>query len=305
MVQYKDSLFRTWFNTEEGALELYNALHGTEYDETTEIIINTLTETLWSARKNDISFLLDRKLVLMGEHQSTINPNMPFRFIDPLNRLFEQQVADKRTIYQKRLIKLPRPEFVVIYNGVDYYPERGIIRLSDAFERVAGFEEVNIELSVKVYNINSGYNEGIKDKSERLKGYSFFVDEVRRLEAEERKRGTPPRERTLRAIRKAIEASVDKNLMKAFWEKATQEDIEMLCTEWDQALALEVCKEESFEEGLQKGLQKGIQKGLQKGLQKGIQKGLQETAKKMKDGGLSAVQIAAFTGLSFDDIKKL
>jgi hypothetical protein len=261
MAQYKDSLFRTWFNTEEGALELYNALHDTRYDETAEVIINTLTETLWTGRKNDVSFLFKRKQVVLAEHQSTINWNMPFRFIDPVRRLFEQSISDKRAVYQKRLIRLPRPEFIVIYNGLDAYPECGIIRLSDAFESGEGFCEASMELAVKVYNVNEGYNEAVKGRSERLKGYSFFVGRVRLHEADGRVRGMGRKAAMGRAIRRAVADSMDAGYMKAFWERITEEDIAMLWDEWDINLALEVCKEESFEEGLQTGLERGVQTG--------------------------------------------
>jgi len=81
---YKDSMFRSLFGNKKSALELYNALHGTDYSERdTEIIINTLSEAVFSPQKNDLSFIINGKLVVMVEHQSTINENMPFRFLPP------------------------------------------------------------------------------------------------------------------------------------------------------------------------------------------------------------------------------
>jgi hypothetical protein len=50
-LHYKDSLFRTLFNTEKAALEVYNAVHHTHYDAHTQVIINTLTDTLWTGWK--------------------------------------------------------------------------------------------------------------------------------------------------------------------------------------------------------------------------------------------------------------
>ena len=59
---YKDTMFRSLFNNKKSLLELYNALHGTNHREgDTEIIINTLNETLVSRRKNDISFIFKRR----------------------------------------------------------------------------------------------------------------------------------------------------------------------------------------------------------------------------------------------------
>ena len=63
---YKDTMFRSLFNNGKSLLELYNALHGTNLSERdTEIVINTLDETLVSRHKNDISFLLNGRLVVM------------------------------------------------------------------------------------------------------------------------------------------------------------------------------------------------------------------------------------------------
>jgi hypothetical protein len=137
--QYKDSLFRSIFNNEKALLRLYNALSGAHYDDNTQITINTLSETLWTGQKNDVSFILDGKLVLLVEHQSTINANMPFRFLQPMARLFDNGILDRNAVYHKRLIKLPRPEFVVLYNGTDFLPEQSEMRLSDAFESIERF----------------------------------------------------------------------------------------------------------------------------------------------------------------------
>jgi hypothetical protein len=48
---YKDSLFRSLFADNEALRELYNTLTGTHYDETAEIVINTLSETLFTMQK--------------------------------------------------------------------------------------------------------------------------------------------------------------------------------------------------------------------------------------------------------------
>jgi hypothetical protein len=45
--KYKNSLCHPRFNAETAPSNLYNALSGANYDENTEIIINTLPETLF------------------------------------------------------------------------------------------------------------------------------------------------------------------------------------------------------------------------------------------------------------------
>jgi hypothetical protein len=39
---------------------------------------------------NDISFEIGGKLVVLIEHQSTINPNMPFRLLMYISRVYEK-----------------------------------------------------------------------------------------------------------------------------------------------------------------------------------------------------------------------
>jgi len=131
---------------------LYNALHGTDYSERdTQITINTLSESHFTPHKNDLSFIINGKLVIMIEHQSSINENMPFRFLQPIARIFENNISDKKAIYRKALIKLPRPEFIVLYNGTAPFPDKETLRLSDAYEQVEGFDKINLELEVTVY----------------------------------------------------------------------------------------------------------------------------------------------------------
>jgi predicted transposase YdaD len=283
--KYKDSLFRSIFNNEKAALELYNAMHNTHYDEHTEIVINTLHETLWTGQKNDVSFLINGKLVVLAEHQSTVNWNMPFRFLQPLARLFENSIPDKHAVYRQGRIKLPRPEFAVFYNGTDPFPEVSSMRLSDAFERVEGFEEARLELLVTVYNINERNNWAMMERSEHIRGYAFFVSRMRRYEAEERQRGTPAHEITLIALRKTIADCKDAKLLSSFWENLTMEDMRMMCTEWDWNTALAVRAEEAKEEGKQEGRL--------------------EVAKNLISLGLSIEQIAKAAELDIVKVKEL
>jgi len=265
---YKDSLFCTLFGNEKAALALYNALHGTDYSEQdTAITINTLGESLRQSQKNDLSFLINGRLVILVEHQSTINENMPFRFLQSIARIFENGIPDKKSIYRKALIKLPRPEFIVLYNGTAPFPDRKVLRLSDAYEQVEGFDKIYLELIVTVYNINEGRNADVASLCEELKGYAFFVYRVRYHEAEEQKKGdVPKKDITLIAIKKAIQDCKDKGLLADFWDTLTMEDINMLANDWNMTTALEVEREEGYEKGLERGLEKAAQNALAEGV---------------------------------------
>ena len=265
---YKDSLFRSLFGNEKAALALYNALHGTNYNEQdTDIKINTLDDSLFTPQKNDLSFLVNGKLVVLIEHQSSINENMPFRFLHPILRLLEDSIDDKKAVYRKTLVKLPRPQFIVLYNGTEAFPEEMTLRLSDAFQKVADVEEIYLEVVVKVYNINEGRNSEKSSRCEELKGYAYFVDRVRYHEGAERKRETAMGKAgiTRLAIRKAIEDCRGKGLLVEYWNNLTMEELKMLGREWDMNTALEVEREESYEKGREKGREEIAQNMLRKG----------------------------------------
>ena len=77
---YKDTVFRDLFGSpvrKENALELYNALAGTDCADPNELELNTLDDVIYLNYKNDVSFMVGDELVLV-EHQSTPKPNMPF-----------------------------------------------------------------------------------------------------------------------------------------------------------------------------------------------------------------------------------
>jgi len=261
---YKDSLFRSIFGNEKSALGLYNAVHRTSLDpRDTEVVINTLSETLWAPGKNDLSFLVNKSLVVIAEHQSTVNENMPYRMLQYVCRLFENGVTDKKAVYRRALVRHARPRFILFFNGAAPFPDRKKMRLSDSFEAVAGFEGVALELEVDVYNINEGRNRGILEACAELKGYAFLVSRVRLLEKELAAgcEGLSRKETTQKAIRQAIRECKAAGLLWEFLENMSQEEINMLATDWNMETALEVSREEGFERGWEKGRGEGREEG--------------------------------------------
>ena len=68
--KYKDSLFRIAFREKEKLLELYNAIHGSDYKDSSELTVYTMEDVVFMGIKNDISFLVGEMLNLY-EQQST------------------------------------------------------------------------------------------------------------------------------------------------------------------------------------------------------------------------------------------
>ncbi|MDR2210009.1 MAG: Rpn family recombination-promoting nuclease/putative transposase [Spirochaetaceae bacterium] len=261
---YKDSVFSLLFSEPETLRELYSALEGVPLDKEIPITINTLSDVLYMERYNDISFTIGNKLVILIEHQSSVNPNMPLRILLYIARIYEK-IIERKSLYRETLLKIPRPEFFVLYNGPKPYPDQSTLRLSDAFENTEDIKAAGLppelELTVKVYNINKGHNEGLVKKCAALSGYSTFIDKIREH------RQTMPLEA---AMKTAIEYCIEHNVLSKFLVERSSEVINMLLTEWNWDDAKEVWQEEASAAALAKGIAEGRAKGIAEGRAKGI-----------------------------------
>jgi len=253
-IKYKDSVFSLLFSDPDLLRELYCALEGVSLPADIPVTINTLQDALFKDRINDISFAIGGKLVILIEHQSTINPNIAFRLLQYIARIYEKIVGDKN-IYASRLVRIPRPEFFVLYNGVAPYPDERMLKLSDAFESGLPPDIIKkpaaLELEVRVININRGRNKEIAEKCRTLGEYSAFIEKVREFEKE-----TGSLEE---AVKKAAIHCRDRDILKEFLEKNATEVLNMLMTEWnwDDALAYR------YEEGLVEGREEGREESLE------------------------------------------
>jgi hypothetical protein len=240
---HKDSVFTFLFGNPDTLRELYSAIEGVTFPPDTPININTLSDVLFRKQRNDISFLIDNRLIILIEHQSTINENVPLRFLMYIGRLYEE-ITDLKRRFQKRLVKIPRPEFIVLYNGTDEYPDYKELRLSDAFTDIDMTKiDLPLELVVQIYNINKGHNQDILSKSNTLGGYSIFIDKIREFEKEKKS--------LEKAFTCAINYCIDNNILRDFLRKHGSEVINMLTAEYDPEVEKAVVREETREEARQ------------------------------------------------------
>jgi len=285
--EYKNSVFTALFGEKENLLELYNAIENTNYGKDTEIIITTLKNALFMEQQNDISFVINGKIVVLIEHQSTINQNMPLRGLVYVSRVYEQ-IFGGRNLYREKAVAIPKPEIIVLYNGVDYMPEQQILKLSDMFLDFGKEEIPNLECVVKVLNINKGHNEELANRSKLLKGYETFIYLVREY-AKTMDRSS--------AIIQAIDDCIRGDMLKGFLERNASEVCNMLFGKWDWNVAKEVWQEEAREDGIAIGMEKGVAIGREEGVLR--------TARQMKAKGLNVALIAEVTGLLEEEIEGL
>jgi len=230
---HKDSVFTKLFSDEKALLELYNAIENTRYGKDTKIRITTLDDALYMERKNDISFVIDGKIVVLIEHQSSINENMPLRMLFYISRLYEKITNEREeNLYGKSMITIPKPEFIVLYNGEDEAPDEQILRLSDMFAKYGKKSPTELELTVKVLNINKGHNIEIAARSLILSDYGTFIDVVREYRKNAIDLST--------AMKLAVKECIRRNVLENFLKANVSEVINMLFGEWNLDKALEV-----------------------------------------------------------------
>ena len=282
--KYKDSVFVDLFSEDEKAkenfLSLYNALHGTNLQLSCPVENIRLDNVMYMNIINDVSCLVDGKIIVLAEHQSTINENMPLRFLEYIARLYEKLQAPTDR-YLRKLSKIPTPEFYVFYNGKEDYPETTVLRLSDAF--IVKPEQMPLELEVKVFNINKNKTADVLSRCKTLDEYSLFVEEVRIQTQLDPENG----------FTNAVKICIEKGILKEYLQRKSREVINMLVAEYDYDTDIAVQREESLRIGIEQGFSDGA-----------YQTKL-ETAKAFKQLGFDIDKIAEGTGLSVEEIKAL
>ena len=283
--RYKDSVFVDLFSEDKYAknnfLALYNALHDTDYRSTGILKNIRLKQVMYMSFANDVSYLIDNKLIVLAEHQSTVNLNMPIRCLEYIARLYEQLYESKEKYSRKQLV-IPTPEFYVFYNGKEAYSGNSVLKLSDSF--VNKYKaEYTLELSVKVVNINYDKDNVIIKRCEPLKQYSQFVDAVRHHIAIDREHG----------FETAIKECIQNDILREYLQRKSKEVLNMLIGEYDYDTDIAVQREESFDMGLAEGEARGSRQTAF------------ETARLMLQRDYPESEICLMTGLTKEEVEGL
>ena len=220
-----------------------SSCHGTEYRDAEALQVVTIKNAVYVTMKNDLAFVLMGTLN-MYEHQSTYSSNMPVRFLIYLAEEY-QNIVEKaeNSLYGTKLITLPTPQCVVFYNGEKEMPEEKVLRLSDAFENRE--KEADVELKVRMLNINRGHNEALMKNCGTLKEYAAFVDISRQYISE--------REDRNEALNMAVDHCIEEGILSSFLRKNRAEVLGMLLEEFDAEKYERTLREEGREEGREIG----------------------------------------------------
>lgn len=237
---YKDRVFKFIFGNPENkewTLSLYNAVNGSNYRNPDDIQFNTIEDAVYMSMKNDVSFIILDEMNLW-EHQSSFNPNMPMRFLTYGTQLYEKFTATSGYYkFSRKLQRLPKPHCICFYNGTEEQPEQQVLKLSDAFGG-----EGDIEVKVKMLNVNYGKNRALMETCQPLREYAWLVDRVRE------------HQRVMQNLEAAVDASIDEMpdsfVIRTLIEAHRAGVKKMFLTEYDEEKMKEQERKEAFADGV-------------------------------------------------------
>jgi predicted transposase YdaD len=288
---YKDRIFRMVFREKKALLALYNAMNETDYENEDDLKVTTLESALYLEMKNDVSFGLYDELLLY-EHQSTKNPNLPLRNLFYVSDVYSELTKDL-FLYGSVPVQIPEPKFVVFYNGLENMQEREVLKLSSLYAKKA--EHISLELETLVLNVNVGYNKILMERCRQLSDYAQFVSEVRKRLSKK----IPLSE----AVNEAVEDCIQRGILAEFLSKNRAEVIKVSIYEYDEEKVKRMFKEECMKLGMEQGKQLGIEQGKQIGIEQGIEQA--RVIFRLYISGKSEEDIARETGETIEMIHKV
>lgn len=249
--KHKDRLFRLIFGEDpDKLLQLYNALNGTNYTDSSEIEITTLEDAIYLHMKNDVSILIDSYIAAF-EQQSTYNPNMPLRGFLYFSELYAAYIElHDCKIHSKSLVKIPSPQYTILYTGEPRNAPVETLRLSDAFEHP--IPPGAFEWTATMYNLNHEQNRALVEGCKPLWEYMMFLNRIK----ENQQAGLPLKE----AVNNAILSCIEDNILADFLIKQRSEVMHSVLTEFDEKKYERGIREEGREEGRLEGLEEGEQR---------------------------------------------
>ena len=185
------------------------------------------------------------------------------------------------------------PEFYVFYNGKEPYSREITLKLSDAFiEPVA---QPNLELIVKVVNINRHNEHPLLALCNPINEYSIFIQTVRKWKAIDPEQG----------FQKAVEECIAHNILREYLERKTKEVINMLLAEYNYEEDIAVQRAEEREIAFAEGIKQGIEQGRTEGIEQGFHKKAIESARILKQLHCDTAMIIQVTGLTKEEIEAI
>ena len=265
----KNSVFFDLFQNKSYLLKLYKTLHpedttATEDSLTDVTITNVLTDNLY----NDLGFIVNNKLMILVEAQSTWTVNILVRILLYLAQSYHEYFQrTSQDYYKSKKVKMPKPELYVIFTGnKGRKPDK--VSLPKEF-----FEGADIDIEVKAKIIYES------DTDDIINQYIIFCKVFNEQ--------TKQHGMTQKAVTETIRICKDRNVLKEYLLEREKEVVTIMMSLFDdEQIMKSFIRSERYE---------------------AAQENAKETAKKLiKKGKMTLDEIADCVPLlSLDELKEI
>ena len=270
--KYKDALFRYLCNNEYEASKLYKAITG-KYISPDEIELENLDSLVITDWYNDVSFKTkNNSVIILCEQQSSKCNNMTLRclvyYTNLIRKLYEEnEDGFKDKIYRSTILKVPKPEFYVLYIGKETIESEELFtEHNTGYENVTGFTD-DMFLQIRVKNIDIHYDklsEVQRRESSTLAGYSYLIQQFGVHEKELKSSIDDENKRKNKAMLLAIE---DCRTIGYLLEYLDREEFKvMLEKEYTMADYIESLKEDIRQQALEEGRKQERERAKEEGI---------------------------------------
>ena len=212
----KNSVFLDLFQNKSYLLKLYKTLHpedttATEDSLTDVTITNVLTDNLY----NDLGFIVNNKLMILVEAQSTWTVNILIRILLYLAQSYHEYFQrTSQDYYKSKKVKMPKPELYVIFTGnKGRKPDK--ISLSKEF-----FEGADIDIEVKAKVIYES------DTDDIINQYIIFCKVFNEQ--------TKQHGMTQKAVTETIRICKDRNVLREYLAQREKEVLTIMMSLFDE-----------------------------------------------------------------------
>ena len=235
----KNTVFIDLFNIPKYRLMLFQALHpemkNVKENDITQVTLNPVVLNL---PYNDLGMLVKNKLLIFVEAQSTWSINILIRILLYLAMTYQNYIHDNELhVYGSGKLKLPEPEFYVIFTGKRKF-KSDIISLRNDFWNN---QDAKVDLTAKVI-----YTESKND----IIGQYIIFSHV--LDQQKKKYG-----KTKQAVQETIRICKDEGVLKEYLESREKEVVDIMITLFDQEYAVEAYAREKMKTSEARGKMMG------------------------------------------------
>ena len=208
--------------------------------------------------KNDLSFIIADTMNLY-EQQSTHKPNMPLRGFLYFGSLYENYLdTNGLTLHSNSQVKIPTPNYIVFYNGVDARPAMEKLYLSNAFQ-IPDYRN-EFEWTATVINLNHPDNRTLLDRCKPLSDYTFLVSKIQAY----------AKTMSLKqAVNKAVDDCIAADILAGFLRAHRAEVLKVYLAEVNEEVLRKRLKEEGYDEGFDDGKQNHLAELITKKIKAG------------------------------------